>query len=158
MSATHAPPSAAQAVRFHYYGLALALALAAVGILDAFTNSMPKPLYDGAFYVQMSITGLDDSRHLAAPFAYRPAVPMLVRMLCEWTSLPVLTGYAIVTRVAAVIQLFLVFALAVSFGAGLRGSTTRATASECSQPGPWCAGVTPPMSRLPALGSSSRSS
>jgi len=122
VSATHAPPSAAQAVRFHYYGLALALALAAVGILDAFTNSMPKPLYDGAFYVQMSITGLDDSRHLAAPFAYRPAVPMLVRMLCEWTSLPVLTGYAIVTRVAAVIQLFLVFALAVSFGAGLRGS------------------------------------
>jgi hypothetical protein len=122
VSATDAPPAAAQAARFHCYGLALALALAAVGILDVFTNSMPKPLYDGAFYVQMSITGLDDSRHLAAPFAYRPAVPMLVRLVCDWTSLPVLTGYAIVTRVAAVIQLFLAFALAVSFGAGLRGS------------------------------------
>ena len=118
--------------RGRHYALALLLGLGLVAVLDLFTNSMPEPLYDGAFYVQMSRTGLSDSRHLAAPFAYRPAVPMLVRALCEYTSLPVLAGYAIVTRVAAVSLLMLVFAMASSFGAGLRGSLVIMSAAALS--------------------------
>ncbi len=44
------------------------------------TNYLP-PKWDTEYYVDMATHGLVGNRHLAAPFAYRPAVPLLIHAL-----------------------------------------------------------------------------
>ena len=58
------------------------LLIAALIVLDVslLTNRMP-PKWDMAYYVDMAAHGLLGNARLVAPFAYRPAAPLLVGMI-----------------------------------------------------------------------------
>lgn len=101
--------------------LVLLAAAAWVAAVDLATNSTG-PLWDATSYVDMAEHGLAGNEHLVAPFAYRPAVPLLARFVAGAFDLDVLTGFAIVTRVAVFLLLVLVARLAAALGATQRAA------------------------------------
>ena len=110
------------------WACAVLVALAAVAITDAFTGTIPRPLFDGWFYSDMAANGIAGNPRLVAPFAYRPAGPLIAGFIAELFSVPVPTAFGILARLAAVTTLLLVFGFARSFGAGFRGSLAAETA------------------------------
>jgi hypothetical protein len=107
MSQRRSPPSLA-------YPCALALAIAIVSLLSLLANPIPAN-WDALYYIDMAESGLRDNPHLTAPFAYRPAMPMLARFVASALSLPLASGFAIVGWISGVAFLMAVFVLARSF-------------------------------------------
>ena len=95
------------------YACALAVAVAFVSLVSRFANPIP-PQWDGVYYLAMAEPGPSDAAHLVAPFAYRPAMPWLAHLAAELSSLPTLSGFAVVAWLSAVALLVAVFGLARS--------------------------------------------
>jgi hypothetical protein len=102
-------------------GLAAGAWLVAVDVLTNHTG----PLWDAASYVDMAERGVAGNEHLVAPFAYRPAVPLLARSLAGAFGIDVLAAFAIVTRAAVFALLVLVPWLALALGGSSRAAARR---------------------------------
>ena len=63
------------------------VAIVLVIIINRFTNTMP-PINDAIYYVNMGEEGIIGNDDLVAPFAYRPGVPILSKII-SWTRLMV---------------------------------------------------------------------
>ena len=92
-------------------------AAAVIAILSIFTPSQPQ-FNDSVWYVRMATEGVTADVRLAAPFAYRPAVPLIVHLLKVGFALPIESGFALLSRLGAVALLALSFMLARRQGAG----------------------------------------
>ena len=100
--------------------------VALVAILSALTEPMPRPdLYDGKAYLRMAEGGFYGSfeRGVAAPFAYRPAVPWLAQQVSLLLAVPVPTAFQILAAFAAAVNLCLIYGFSRVVGArrGLAG-------------------------------------
>jgi hypothetical protein len=85
---------------------ALLLGIAWCIAIDLLTNTADPPTqWDTIFYVQMAERGITENPELVSPFAYRPAVPLLVRALASLTSSHVVEVFGILTRISVVIVL-----------------------------------------------------
>lgn len=104
-------PRRARAAALAY---ALALAVGMVWLLSRFANPIP-PAWDALHYLDMAESGLWGNPNLVAPFAYRPAMPMLSRALADLLSVPLVRGFAIMGTISAVAFLMAVFGLARAF-------------------------------------------
>ena len=89
----------------------LMAAVVLVLAVDMFTNTTG-PVHDANAYVDIAENGLLGNENLVAPFAYRPALPLIVSALSKISSLPVMDSFRIVNRVCAVLVLFMTFVLA----------------------------------------------
>jgi hypothetical protein len=93
--------------------IALVLGIAWWIAIDVLTNAVDPPTqWDTIFYVQMAEKGLAGNPELVSPFAYRPAVPLLVRALASMTSLHVVDVFGHLTRISVVILLGATFLFA----------------------------------------------
>ncbi|MGH9885432.1 MAG: hypothetical protein ACREBE_07875, partial [bacterium] len=91
-----------------------AIALACVVGVDALTNAIaPSAQFDSLFYVDMAENGVWGNPHLAAPFAFRPLVPLAVHWIAA-TGVDVETAFYWLARASAVALVFSVWALAFS--------------------------------------------
>jgi hypothetical protein len=108
--------------RAKHYGLALLCASLLLALVDGLGNTIERPVHDGKFYVDMARNGVLDNPQLAAPFAYRPIVPLAARGLSAATGLDVLTGFALASRLGALLGLLAAFALARAVSGDLRVS------------------------------------
>lgn len=100
--------------------------VALVAILSALTEPMPRPdLYDGKAYLRMAEQGFYGTveRGVAAPFAYRPAVPWLAQQVSLLLAVPLPTAFRILALFAAALNLCLVYGFSRAVGArrGLAG-------------------------------------
>ena len=96
------------------YCLALCAALALAVFVGIFTHATP-PKWDGQSYVDMARVGITGNPNLQAPFAYRPAVPLLAGELSKRLSITVEESFRLIGRVAAVLFSLAVFALSQRF-------------------------------------------
>ena len=99
------------------YGLALVFALAFVFVLDLFTNSLNiyRYYWDHTHYLNMAEHGVLRNPDLVAPYAYRPAIPLLAGLVSDVLGRSVLTGFRLITYVGLISQLLLVFFFARQF-------------------------------------------
>ena len=98
--------------RTKHFAIALTLAIGLLGIVDAVGNEIERPVHDGKFYVDMARNGIVGNAQLAAPFAYRPAVPLAVRAFSQISGRDATQGFRLFSRIAALIGLLCAFALA----------------------------------------------
>ena len=96
------------------YCLALCTAVALAAFVGIFTNATP-PMWDGQSYVDMARVGIADNPNLQAPFAYRPAVPLLAGEVSKRLSITVEESFRLIGRIAAVLFSLSVFALSQRF-------------------------------------------
>lgn len=106
-------PSSPHASPWVAYACALLVAVAFVSLVSRFANPIP-PQWDGLYYLAMAESHPDDAACFVAPFAYRPAMPWLARLVADRSSLPTLSGFAVVAWLSAVALLVAVFGLARS--------------------------------------------
>jgi hypothetical protein len=107
-----------------HWAVAIAVATAAVAAIDAIPQPEIPPRFDEIVYQKMADGALFREQKLAAPFVYRPAVPWLAHAFSVATGTSPNGAFEILARVAAGLQLLLVFGIARSMGGGLRGSLT----------------------------------
>jgi hypothetical protein len=100
-------------------GLILAVFLTA--LVDGFTGLMP-PKWDPEVYTDMARNGVLHNDHLVAPYAYRPAMPLLAGALARALDAPLSAAFLWITRSAVAALLFAAFLLARRFA----GSAPRA--------------------------------
>ncbi len=101
--------------------LGLFACIALVIIIKMMTNLTP-PVNDAIYYVDMAEHGVAGNDHLAAPFAYRPAVPMIVRALHALFSVTIPEGFRLLVLVSAVALLFLTFLFSRTLDTGIAAS------------------------------------
>ncbi|MBC7814462.1 MAG: hypothetical protein H7175_25120, partial [Burkholderiales bacterium] len=103
------------------YVIAVILAIVWVVAIDLLTNTidLTRVAWDPIHYVGMAENGILGNPNLVAPFAYRPVVPMLARVLTQTFGVSTWTGFMVVAYVGAVTQLVGVFALARYFKASV---------------------------------------
>ncbi len=94
--------------------MALAVAIFLVAGIDFFTNVMP-PKWDTVEYMDMARSGIFGNDHLMAPFAYRPGMPLLARLVSDVAAIPLEDGFLWITRCSAIAFLFLCFLLSRCF-------------------------------------------
>jgi hypothetical protein len=94
----------------------LALSVAWVVALSWLTNTTP-PKWDALHYVGMARNGILDNPQLDASFAYRPAVPVLARLVADAFDLRVEQGFQVLGYLGLVGLLTGTFALARCFTA-----------------------------------------
>jgi hypothetical protein len=101
----------------HDTTLAAALALLLVGALLACAGHT-EPTNDGLHYLDMALRGVGNTGGLAAPFAYRPAVPLIAGAIAAITGIPVERGFLIVALLSSWGLLFTTYLLARASGTG----------------------------------------
>ena len=102
-----------KAFRTHTWLYGAAIALGCVALVDGLTNTISPPTqYDSTFYVDMAEHGLWGNPNLAAPFAYRPLVPLLVQGIAATTGAAVDPVFYWLARAVAAALIFSVWALA----------------------------------------------
>lgn len=92
---------------------ALLIAVALVALVDRATGTMP-PRWDAADYTAMARRGVIGNDSLVAPFAYRPAVPLLAGAVSRIFATPVDAAFQGIARTAVVCLLWITFLLAYS--------------------------------------------
>jgi hypothetical protein len=97
--------------------VALIIAALMVCGIDIVTNE-DIPAHDAVLYIDMAREGILGNQHLAAPYAFRPAVPLLVGVTSSVFSLPVEEAFRITTRLSGVFLLWCVFLFSTDFGVG----------------------------------------
>jgi len=90
------------------------MAMCWVALLALITDPMP-PMWDGTWYVNMATHGVLDNDKLAAPFAYRPGMPLIARWIANIFSMPVESGFKWTGYLFAVALLVSAFALSKCF-------------------------------------------
>src|ERR1035441_5863810 len=90
-------------------------AVSLVAALSVLTNRMVAR-WDAWYYLDMAKNGLAGSHRLAAPFAYRPVVPLTVGAIARMLHADPETTFHAATDVIAVILLVLAFYWTRSFG------------------------------------------
>ncbi|HTO93749.1 MAG TPA: hypothetical protein VMM80_05235 [Bacteroidota bacterium] len=95
------------------------IASAAVVAILSFVTPRQPPFSDAVWYVRMATEGMTGDAVLAAPYAYRPAVPFAVHLLFAGLGLPVESGFALLSILGAVALLTLSFLLARRQGLGI---------------------------------------
>ena len=98
---------------FIYFGV-LIVAILLVIIINRFTNTTP-PMHDALYYVNMAQEGIIGNDHLVAPFAYRPGVSILAKIISELLSVPIDKGFQIVGYIAMTVLLMSTYVLARCF-------------------------------------------
>jgi hypothetical protein len=111
---TGSPPIAARELL-----AVLALSVAWVVALSWLTNTTP-PKWDALHYVGMARNGILDNPQLDARFAYRPAVPVLARLVADAFDLRVEQGFQVLGYLGLVGLLTGTFALARCFTGSFR--------------------------------------
>jgi len=96
------------------YLAVITMAICWVGLLAYITAPMP-PMWDGTWYVNMAASGVVDNEKLAAPFAYRPGMPLIARWISNIFSLPIETGFKWTGYLSATTLLVSAFALSKCF-------------------------------------------
>lgn len=86
-----------------------------LGLVGAYTNTIPQAEWDAIYYVEMAKFGIVGNPNLRAPFAYRPGMPFVSRVASELLSLPVESGFRVVTWGFALCFLMGVFLLSRHF-------------------------------------------
>ena len=97
------------------------VSLLILAVLSLLTPSLP-PFHDATWYVRMATEGVTGDVRLAAPFAYRIAVPLIVHLLYTWPGIPVASGFAILAHLAGMILLVMSYLFARSRNTGVRAS------------------------------------
>ncbi len=102
---------------FVQYGFALIVAVISVVVIDLFTNSLNtlKFGWDHTHYIDMAENGITDNLFLVAPYAYRPATPLLAGFIGETMGRSAIAGFRMLAYGGAIAQLLLVFALTRQF-------------------------------------------
>lgn len=101
--------------------MAVVIAVLMVWVVVLRTNTMTETLWDGQHYVRMA-RGADVPDPLYAPFAYRPGMPRLSRLVADGLGVSIEQGFRIVGWIACVALLVLAYGLARQFGASHRQS------------------------------------
>ena len=97
------------------------VSLCILAVLSLLTPSLP-PFHDATWYVRMATEGVTGDVQLAAPFAYRIAVPLMVHLLYIWPGVPVATGFAVLAHLAGLILLVMSYLFARSQKTGIGAS------------------------------------
>lgn len=87
------------------------LALLFVFGMDHFTNAFPIQ-WDASHYLEISLNGIMGNPNLVAPFAYRPGMPLLCRLLGTVFGLTAIESFWWMTRFFAVLLLLVFYATA----------------------------------------------
>jgi hypothetical protein len=101
-------------------GLALLLACGLLVAIGWLGNTIEGPVHDARFYVDMARNGVVDNPQLAAPFAYRPAIPWAVGAFSRISGVPVVESFQLASRLGALLGLLASFALARAVSGDLR--------------------------------------
>jgi hypothetical protein len=96
--------------------IAIALAISLVAGIDLLTPHQ-SPIADAVFYVNIAKHGIIGNNELAAPYAYRPAVPLVAGTIARIMGITYETAFVWIARVSAVTLLCLACFLARSIGA-----------------------------------------
>ena len=108
-------PAPAGARKARVFISVLLAAVSLVAALSVLTNRMPAR-WDVVYYLDMATNGLAGNHHLAAPFAYRPVVPLTVGAIARMLHADPEATFHAATHVIAVILLVLAFYWTRSFG------------------------------------------
>jgi hypothetical protein len=95
---------------------AVLLAVLLVAGLDLHTGHLGTQ-WDTVYYMSIATDGLRGNDQLAAPFAYRPGMPLLARATADLGNVSVERGFEVVGHIAAVGLLVLAFGLARAYTA-----------------------------------------
>ena len=101
------------------FWIALAIAIGVVTVVWLFTNHM-SPQWDMHYYLDMAAHGLLGNRNLAAPFAYRPAAPLIVGALSRVLPVNLELLFRACDALMCVVFILSSFYFARSVGANLR--------------------------------------
>ena len=115
-----------------HYGLALLLACGLLVGVAALGNTLEAPVHDARFYVDMARNGIVDNPQLAAPFAYRPAIPLAVGAFSRATGYTIVESFQLASRLGALLGLLASFALARAVSGELRTALGVMTATALS--------------------------
>jgi hypothetical protein len=87
-------------------------------VVACFTRTQPV-IHDALWYVGMATDGVFGNEHLAAPYVYRLAVPMIVGALSKLFALQVERGFQLLVWISAIALLLTVFLFALRRNAGV---------------------------------------
>jgi hypothetical protein len=106
------------------YALVLALAIVLLLLINSVTNANPIGEFE-ELYSTIAVNGFAPGNpNLQAPTAYRFLTPALSGVVARLFSLRISTGFQIVTCASIILQLFLTYVVAKSFGASIGGALT----------------------------------
>src|ERR1019366_7185238 len=111
----HSSPAPASGRQVRVFISVLLAAVSLVAALSVLTNRMPAR-WDVVYYLDMAANGMAGNHHLAAPFAYRPVVPLTVGAIARMLHADPEATFHAATHVIAVILLVLAFYWTRSFG------------------------------------------
>jgi hypothetical protein len=92
-----------------------AIAFLLVSALLACTGQT-RPAHDGLHYLEMAQNGFTDNAGLSAPFAYRPAVPLLAGALARLAGIPAEEGFLAIALLSSWALLVVSYRTAKAFG------------------------------------------
>jgi hypothetical protein len=101
------------------YLYAFIIAIAIISLVYVRTNLIP-PKWDAVYYVDMAKSGIIGNANLVAPFAYRPAMPLMSGAISTLLSVPIEDGFKIVGGISAFCFLMSIFMLSRSFASDYR--------------------------------------
>ncbi len=106
------------------YALVLALAIVLLLLINSVTNANPIGEFE-ELYSTIAVNGFAPGNpNLQAPTAYRFLTPVMSGVVARLFSLRISTGFQIVTYASIILQLFLTYVVAKSFGASIGGALT----------------------------------
>ena len=101
--------------------IGLLMSVLLVRFIGIFTNTIA-PAWDGIIYYVMAQYGVINNPHLVAPFAYRPAVPIMVRLLSMYLKIKCVDLFGIFAQMSAITFVLFTFLFAKRYGAGFINS------------------------------------
>ena len=113
------------------YSVGFIIACLIVIILRITTNTS-SPFNEAIYYTDMAQNGFVGNSHLAAPFAYRPIVPLVVHIITLLFGISTINGFIIIATLSAVLLLFLTFLFVRNLGGSLTTSLVAMGVIGCS--------------------------